>query len=494
MSKSQTKSKSKDKMSPIIKTADKPFNAEELANKYRKKAHNKIHQKVSEQIKDKKEAEKYTISIIEKTVAKMKEVYALEDPVDTQHYFNINAETDFIDFYFMAYCIPLYQSLGDTIGYRNGIWEFNNKETANATPEYANTMIAEFIHMGGINKLSIVNWRASDDTILYLATYDVLIKKILSIQNYGEDLRKNYVGVWSEMEGRDPGIQTGQSIRILQNPNVKWDGIHYDTSAIGAGAAMRTGCIGIFYPGKSNRKRLIALATEASRITHNSATSILGSICTALFTAYAMEKVPLAHWPHKLMNLLKSNKIDSYVKESRPMDYDSFSQDKIFFKAQWQKYIDFRFSGLVFRTDMPITMQYPVQRMEYLSSNYAHRIPVKGQKQTYITNPGSCADDACIIAYDSLVEAENNLEKLLVYSILHHGDSDTVGSIAFSWFGAYYFSKENYDLAESRFAQLEFYKRINDRSKTALRTKFFKVYYYDLFVHFARKYIKKIPV
>ena len=110
------------------------------------------------------------------------------------------------------------------------------------------------------------------------------------------------------------------------------------------------------------------------------------------------------------------------------------------------------------------------------------------------SNPGGCADDVCILAYDALLESGNNMEKLLVYSILHNGDSDTVGSIAFSWFGAYYYSKSNDALAESRFKQLEFYKVIGAKNSIATRTKLFKVYYYDLYVHYARKFIKRIPI
>ena len=475
----------KNKSDPIITTADKSFDAEELALKYLARAYKKIKEKIIKRIgtKDKK-LEEYVSSIIEKTEAKMKQVYTLDPPIDTGHYFVESAQTDFIDWLMRIWSIPLYQSLGDTIGYRNGDWEFNHGEKE-AGPEYANEMIGEFIHLGGINGLSIANWIASDDTLFYMETFVTLMQKLPSIQDYGSLLKQNYLRAWPQMENRAPGRRTAQSIQIQQNPNFKWDQLPYDPTAIGNGSAMRTGCVGIFYPGKSNRKKLIALATEASRITHNSAIAILGSITTALFTAYAIERVPIAHWPHRLLKFLDSGKIDLYVEKSRPLEAKMFTRDKSLYRSRWQSYVNFRFAGasLVPRMDKPI-MQKPVERIRYLSQSYS-----ANQK-----NPGSCADDACIIAYDSLLESGDNLEKLLVYSILHNGDSDTVGSIAFSWFGAYYYSKSNDALAESRFKQLEFYKVIGAKNSIATRTKLFKVYYYDLYVHYARKFIKRIPI
>ena len=42
------------------------------------------------------------------------------------------------------------------------------------------------------------------------------------------------------------------------------------------------------------------------------------------------------------------------------------------------------------------------------------------------------------MAYDSLLDAGQYWEKLVIYAMLHVGDSDTVGSIAGAWYGAIY--------------------------------------------------------
>ena len=433
-------------------------------NKYIDRAKQRITKEIKEKTKitNKAELNKITTYIYGLVIDTMKKKYFLEgSPIKLSGIglkppiLAIDEKADpeyFRHWARMIYYIPLYQSLGDTIGYRNGLWEFKGQGIG---PEYAYEMLSEFISLGGINGLSIVNWLASDDTIMYARTYNDLTFKIKTVEDFGETFRASYLKIMDQLKNRAPGMITMRSLQIQQN--IKWNQLHYDSTAIGAGSAMRTGCIGIIYPGSLNRIRLISVATINSRITHNSTVAILGSITTALFTAYAIERVPIAHWPHKLIRLIKSNKIDTLLSEGGPVEYELYKKDRGLFLGQWEKYVSFRFAGLVPRTDIRF-MNNPVQRIKYLSENFS-----KGNENF----PGSKADDVGIIAYDSVLESGDNLEKLLVYSILHHGDSDTVGSVAFSWFGAYYFSYQNESLAMARFHQLEFGSDIVEIDKKA---------------------------
>lgn len=43
-----------------------------------------------------------------------------------------------------------------------------------------------------------------------------------------------------------------------------------------------------------------------------------------------------------------------------------------------------------------------------------------------------------LMAYDALLDSGDNWEKLIYYSMLHVGDSDTVGAIAGGLYGAMY--------------------------------------------------------
>lgn len=373
--------------------------------------------------------------------------------------------------------VLMYQSFGDTLGYYNGRWEFNHGNV-NAGPEDANEKIYEFISLGGINDISLYNWRASDDTILYMATFKVLLKKHDSMDSFGKDLRTAYLEALPSLENRHPGVTTMRSLNIQQN--IKWDKLPYNSMDIGNGACMRSGCVGIFFPGTHNRARLIAYATEVSRITHNSAIGILSSITTALFTAYALEKKPINHWPHKLMKILKSTDIDDYIKESRPNEYNLFMRDKVIYVGQWEKYLSLRFSGLTPRLDIQ-HMKNPVKRIKYLAENFS-----KG----HMNFPGGTGDDCVIIAYDALLESGDVLEKLVFYSVLHHGDSDTVGSIAFSWFAGLYHTSRHNEIMVDRFEDLEFFEEIlqlyDDMFEDSL-----KIFYKDIYIYFSQYYIRK---
>ena len=432
-------------------------------------------------------AEQIEKSVSAKVRSEMMERYRFKKPfaslkaIGQEHdpYIFLTMEhTDFLDYMVTALTVPFYQSLGDTIGYKNGNWEFNYDEK-DVKPEYTNELISEFISLGGINDLSIVHWRASDDTILYMQTLKVLTDHIHDINEFGSKLRVAYIDAIPLMNNRHPGETTMQSLDTQKN--IEWDKLQYNSFHVGAGAAMRSGCIGIFFPGKHNRKKLIALAVECSRITHNSAIAILGSIVAALFTAYALEKIPINHWPHKLLNLFKSKKIDNYMQKSRPHEYHLYTRDKGLFIGQWEHYVNIRFSGITPNLNMK-NMKNPVLRFKYLSENFS-----KG----HLDFAGSHGDDSVIMAYDALLESGDVIEKIIIYSILHPGDSDTVGSIALSWFGAYYHSPRNQNFLCDRFSDLEFFDELYDLfGKNFIRMA--KIYYYDMYLNTVRKHLRKL--
>lgn len=374
--------------------------------------------------------------------------------------------------------IPLYHSLGDTIGYYNGNWEFNYGNP-NMGPDYVNDMIDEFIDFGGINDISLKNWRSSDDTILYLDTFQVLSEPFENINEFGQKLREAYLASVPSLVNRHPGVTTMNSLDIQQN--IQWDKLPYNSRAIGAGSVMRSGCIGIFFPGKEYRYKLIKLAVECSRITHNSATAIIGSVAAALFTAYALEKVSINLWPHKLLKIIKSTIIDDYIKETRPSDYNSFMRDKLVYVGQMQKYITIRFSGINPRTDLRL-MTKAVQRYKYLSENFSKNCDI----------PGSCGDDCIIFAYDALLQSNGTFEKMIVYSTLHPGDSDTVGATGMGFFGGFYHSVKNERIIASKVEQLEFIDRIIDLTTSDNTTIILmRIYLDNIYMNIARKYINE---
>lgn len=418
--------------------------------------------------------------------AEMMQIYTYKNPLgkyctlnpDSKQFLTTHTtQLDFLGWLWTVTTIPFYHSLGDTIGYNNGNWEFNYGE-ANVGPEYVNELIYDFIDLGGVSDLSIKNWMSSDDTILYLDTLAVLYENNATMAEFGQSLKNAYMKSKDKIKNRHPGQITNDSLEIQEN--IEWDKLPYNSRSIGNGSAMRSGCIGIFFVGNHNRKKLVAHAIESSRITHNSAIAILGSVTTALFTAYAIEKIDINLWPHKLLKLLRSDLIGDYIKSAYPLEYTFFSRDKIIFIGKWEEYVSFRFSGINIRTDLRF-MKNPVQRYKVLTEKFSKGCGI----------PGGCGDDVCILAFDALLQSRGVLEKLIVYSILHPGDSDTVGAIAFSWFGAFYHSTKYEFQVDHLFDELEFGLKIAGfgESKENLST-LIRIYYRDIYLNIARKYIK----
>ena len=80
--------------------------------------------------------------------------------MDNSNNNNNNIETRYI-------CTFLLHALGDTIGFKNGDWEFNyNRPT---TLDSVFEFVSEFVEQGGVNGISLKDWMVSDDTLYHMA-------------------------------------------------------------------------------------------------------------------------------------------------------------------------------------------------------------------------------------------------------------------------------------------------------------------------------------
>lgn len=322
-------------------------------------------------------------------------------------------------------------ALGDIIGYKDGEWEFNYFKH-NREFEDTIEILFEFISLGGINHFSIKGWAISDDTITHL----IMGKTLIDVGEKGipticKRLRELLIKHKEEILTGFAGIGLAKNIKKLEQ-GVEWDKMPYYLFDGGSGAAMRSPCIGLAFSGKKNRAKLISVAIETSRVTHNSATGYLGGLTSALFTAYAIEDVPIEQWPFKLMKLLESDTLDYYFKQTR--GYKDYARDKDQFINHWKIYIDDNFK------DGKAVKEKVTRNLVFRSKYYARFSTHKKVKGNIFV--GSAGDDSVIVAYDSLLDAGPNFEKLIVYAMLHSGDTDTTGSIAGAWYGAMYGFKD----------------------------------------------------
>jgi len=137
-------------------------------------------------------------------------------------------------------------AVGDCLGYRNGMWEF----------ERSGTIIhQQLAKLGGVQKLSPKELKVSDDTVMLIATARGLLHqenekvKKKAVKKSAEerridlylDIAREYVICMEDMSGRSPGITCIKGANQLK-PNDR-DGyiIPFNTRGAGCGAAMRLG-------------------------------------------------------------------------------------------------------------------------------------------------------------------------------------------------------------------------------------------------------------
>jgi ADP-ribosylarginine hydrolase len=368
----------------------------------------------------------------------------------------------------------LLASFGDTLGFNNGMWEFNyNLE--NPGPEVTITILWEFISLGGLTHLNLKKWDASDDTILQIATGKALIDKFDNIKHLKNNFIKEYVKVLDQLKknNRGAGNKTLESIEILKkegNDNM----IEYNKNSGGNGASMRSMAIGLAFRGKENRKKLIEAAIDSAQITHNNAIGYLGSIVTALFVSFGIEGIHPLKWCDKLIKIFDSKIIDHIMKNKK--DNDIYLKEKDYFIDKWRLYLE------KFKSRDRGEFFNPIARIEYYAKYFSPQIKI-GNKKDY-GKIGASGLDSVIIAYDSLLysivignnedrQIENiatkfekikdlnntflSWETLVIYSMLHVGDNDTTGTIAAAWFGAYQGFK---DVPKNNITNLEFGDKI----------------------------------
>lgn len=323
-------------------------------------------------------------------------------------------------------CI-LVHALGDTIGYKNGQWEFMGTLDK----------VYEFIDLGGIN-INLKNWLVSDDTILHMKLIESLLTDYKSINTLCENFSSKLIEAYNEFlkEGlnkRAPGNITMNMIKNLIDGK-KWNEQIYNVNYGGSGASMRTACIGLLYHGLKNRNLLLQVAIETSRITHNSAVGYLGGYTCALFTAFAMEGIAIENWPFLLLE--NKNTILEYIKLIK-RDVNQYENDSFTFFEKWNTYIKDKFTNdkKIIKRKTSINLYY---RCNYYKDKLSYSTKNNLSNDRHMELIGAGGDDSVIIAYDCLIDANDNWEKLIFYAMLHTGDTDTTGCIAGAWYGILY--------------------------------------------------------
>jgi len=329
--------------------------------------------------------------------------------------------------------------VGDSVGYRNGLWEFNT---------HGERIHQDLAQIGGIENLTVEGWKVSDDTVMHLATAEALVANCETYDKLYRKLAQRYISCFSDMKGRAPGGTTESSVNQLRPYRKNGYFIPFNKKGGGCGAAMRAACIGLRFPKPEQLPDLIAVAIESGRMTHNHPTGYLGAVVAALFTSYALQNVNVVEWGRKMLNILPSRVMDYIQKIGRDVEQNQSNMD--YFFTSWSDYLRLR-CILNESQDFPIFPQdFGVkERDEFYKS-----VSFGGWG-------GSSGHDAPLIAYDALLGAlyvntdpRNAWNEVLLRGALHGGDSDSTGTIACAWYGALFgltnVNQKHYELLEYR--------------------------------------------
>ncbi len=349
----------------------------------------------------------------------------------------------------------------ETVGYKNGHWEFNYNYgdiiDKNKNNKVWITLIHNFFVLGGVQNLCIKNWNSSDDTVLSMAIFEACI-------NGGG--YSNYVKYYLKYKDllfdkkRNAGLETINSIQLLDREhNIKLDDIPIRSSMGGNGAAMRTGPIGLIY--RRNVEKVIDESIISSQITHNYFLGFLGGMVTALFTYFAINNIKPWKWANELIKLYDDKIIHKYY----PSKHDIKDLDE--YMGLWKKYQETRIPKLKYKNNIEEYI-FPENRLDYLMEFEYNK-----HNKTKYNEIGANGLTCCIFTYDCLLSSlitpcsnildfDNciiNWESFYILSTIHPGDNDTTGSIAGSWYGAYC-GYDNID--KTKMKELEFYKEIKN--------------------------------
>jgi len=327
-------------------------------------------------------------------------------------------------------------SLGDTIGFKNGEWEFNYFKDVYVDEDSALEIVYEFISLGGIISLDTRNWYVSDDTYYNHAIAKALIISDYSKPDFYESVKKCMVEMTENMSiqydktnvSQQAGITTIDYVTIFKKDINGKDGrtMPYDKMSGGSGGAMKAIPIGMAYFGEKNRDKLIEVAIETARLTHNSPIGYLGALVIALFAAYIIEEISIEKWPFLMMEILKSDKVTSYLKiEEEKYDYNVFMKF-------WHKYLDIRFKN------NQIVKSKANRNLLYRTYFYTSKLGRDDDPEFTSEIFGSSGISCCIVVYDCLIDAGDKFETLIFYSMLSVGDSDTIGAVAAGLYGLMY--------------------------------------------------------
>lgn len=341
--------------------------------------------------------------------------------------------------------------LGDTIGFKNGEWKFNySKETS---LEITNEILYDFIGLGGVNGIDLSDWITSDKTLYNISMCESILKYNNKLDDkFYEVIKSNLIQTYKNIIKDEKNSISRYShpvlvhyINKLKNTDGRY--LPYDPLTGTNDAATRNISIGLAFHNKEQLDTLIELSINSSKLTNNSPYGYLASLTISYFISLGIQEIDINQWVFMLIDLLESDKVRNYINtknNDEMMEYISYIR-------YWKKYLDTRFVDT-----KPLKIRATdnlLFRLKYYYENF-----VKDTKYEI----GVSGISAVIMTYDSLIDCDGKWEKLICYSMIHAGDSNSVGALSGCLYGILYGFG---DVPSNMLKHIEFKDELNILSK-----------------------------
>lgn len=305
---------------------------------------------------------------------------------------------------------------GDALGYYKGNIEFETNPLA----------IYEIFHnLGGIMNVKInpnEDWIVSDDTVQSIAIANGIKDNYYkSVCDIAQACSEELVKCDEDMVDRAPGSR--HFVKSLQNKgsykNIK---LYIKFYVTGCGSIMRSPIIGSLY--RHDYKKMMCLACECGKITHNNPSGVISSIIGSLFTYFGYNNIDKAKWGEMLME--KQLEITNLFFENNTFSVNEINEcNEIisFYFNTWSHYLQ--------------TAIHDLSDIQTMNENYRTIFHLRtknivSSKLPYNFGHGWDGLSAGIIAYDAIM-CSTTYEHVCWRSICHGGDSDSTGCIALAW-------------------------------------------------------------
>lgn len=317
-------------------------------------------------------------------------------------------------------CLIL-SGVGDALGYRNGIWQFNN-----SGKDIQRELREKFNRIENI-RIELPHWRIGDDTLLHLAVAQALAEHAEldpSPELYSRVVRK-FKEILPELRNRHPNSNTISAINRLSDIDYSQP---YSPVSNDCSSAVRSMCIGLRYSQQSESDKLMRVSIEISRLTHTHVWGYMGGFTSALFVSFAVQQKPISTWSKLLIETLPN--VKNFIQNQQRNDLGQTMRSWASFENFWRE----------FSAKQDMNIKDLDQRDEFY------------RQFSHAGWPGASGTDSVAIAYNALLTCQGSWTELCHRAALHGGHGDATGCIAGAFYGIVYgfehVSKENYQNLE----------------------------------------------